>query len=283
MARKILTRDIRGFRKPAKPVIDFTHPLSLGRSLCAPLGDSLAKGVKEIVSGWNGTYDLSTVAYAPSHHGGMATLFNGTLQSAVFPVPASYQSSSYGTWSTWVKSSVTANYYIILSRADQTSSQNGIVLFMDNGTGNLRVQIRGGGGTVVDISAGPSLGDGKWHNVVITFSPSGGPTTLYVDGASIATANASGAWGFVSTSFIVAQALDPFWGQFNGAQDNVNIWDRVLSASEIRALYAEPYAGIYNAGTPYFVGTATAPSTTPWQSLVQDNQPQPDTRVAVAI
>lgn len=271
----------RGIRKPLNPVLDFTHQISRGRVLCIPLGDNATANPKELVAGQQTTVTTGPLALASSHHGGLSTSFNGTFQQISSPSSGTLD-STYGTWTAWIKtSSLSGGFPMILSRAS-SSSTNGVSLFLDGSTAQLRTQIKGAGG-VVDIQGGASLIDGIWHFVALTFSPSGGPATLYVDGVSVATANASGAWSFAANPFLIAGSQDSFWRYFLGSIENINIFSRVLSGSEIRALYAEPYAGIYPVGIPSIVGIAAAASTTPWQSLVQDNQPQPDIRQAVAI
>ena len=87
-------------------------------------------------------------------------------------------------------------------------------------------------GSIQNISGGPNISDDKWHHLAATLDTDG--MKLYVDGNLVASHSAV-------TS---AQSFSGFWriGSFQkttpvGSYDDVIIYNRALSSSEIRQLY----------------------------------------------
>ena len=87
-------------------------------------------------------------------------------------------------------------------------------------------------GSIQNISGGPNISDDKWHHLAATLGTDG--MKLYVDGNLVASHSAV-------TS---AQSFSGFWriGSFQkttpvGSYDDVIIYNRALSSSEIRQLY----------------------------------------------
>jgi len=78
------------------------------------------------------------------------------------------------------------------------------------------------------------VNDGDWHNVIVTYD--GTTTTQYVDGVLDVTATL--VLNTTGTSLVIGNALhDHTQEPFNGALDDVLIYDRVLSTSELRQVY----------------------------------------------
>lgn len=88
-------------------------------------------------------------------------------------------------------------------------------------------------------SAGPDLRDGQFHHVAVTvnrLSSTGG--TLYVDGKAVMTFDPTACPGDLSNAGPLRIGNHPVNGLpcfFNGIIDEVSIYNRVLSASEIQA------------------------------------------------
>jgi hypothetical protein len=105
-----------------------------------------------------------------------------------------------------------------------------------------------------DVSAGVNINrtsdsavtQGSWIHVVVTYDGTGGATamngvTLYSNGASIASTATNNA-GYVAmepdtASVVIGEQHDPASNDFNGSIDDVRIYNRVLTAAEITALY----------------------------------------------
>jgi hypothetical protein len=81
--------------------------------------------------------------------------------------------------------------------------------------------------------------DGKWHHFVATLTGGGGGTiTLYVDGAAVSTTGFNGgAVGTYSNSETIKIAKETTGLNFTGSEDDVRVYNRALSAREVKQLY----------------------------------------------
>ncbi len=119
----------------------------------------------------------------------------------------------------------------------------GYMLFLFNGA--LACQL--GDGTFFNyIGAGPDLRDGAFHHVAVTVdrdSPTGG--NLYVDGAVVRIFNPTNRQGDLSNgqSLLIGRHSGDPGVSFVGLIDEVEFFDRALSASEVQAIRAAGLAG----------------------------------------
>jgi pimeloyl-ACP methyl ester carboxylesterase len=84
--------------------------------------------------------------------------------------------------------------------------------------------------------SGATFNDGLWHLASVTVGSGGGK--LYVDGVQVATGNKTSSDFTWQTGVVIGNHVS--YGAFAGAIDDVQIYNRVLSASEITSLYAAP-------------------------------------------
>jgi hypothetical protein len=90
--------------------------------------------------------------------------------------------------------------------------------------------------TVRAVSPFPAKAGG-WTHLVGVFDAAAGQLRLYVDGRLAATAARTGAWQ-ATGAFTIGRArwngaaVDPFTGQI----DQVQVWQRALTETEVRAL-----------------------------------------------
>jgi len=118
-------------------------------------------------------------------------------------------------------------YEIVFDSAGaRTSSDNSIWWAIDNGTGDWAVN---------DTGAGP-LTVGEWHHAALVQDTSNDEVRVYIDGSLVVTDNGTGPVNTTTSDLGIGSRGDGF-GQFNGAIDDVRIYSRALSASEIQALY----------------------------------------------
>lgn len=117
------------------------------------------------------------------------------------------------------------------------SSVSQVMYYMEYlvGTGQLRIHRRRAPNTDVSITSVLSITDSIWHHVVLTYD--GVTLAGYLDNVAITGASASGngTSGLVSqTSLGAASQL----GNFSRSKiDEVGIWSRVLSISEVNDLW----------------------------------------------
>ncbi len=135
-----------------------------------------------------------------------------------------------------------------ISNKNWSSSGNvGWGIFTQNG-GNFRVNVRGdGGGSTESTTHTPPIRDGNWHHLVVTFDRSS-VVSIYVDGQLYSTDPLTATPGNIDTfsqSYNVNIGQDGTGNYTDGGNaqmvgvmiDDLGIWGRVLSASEVSAIY----------------------------------------------
>ena len=144
----------------------------------------------------------------------------------------------------WVRSSDPGSYAYILSKGASACTA-GSYAFYTGGSGGLIFYIFNGSTYVLSPNAGSAIWDGNWHHVAGTFD--GSYVRLYVDGIAIG----SGTSTSITIGYGLPTTNDLFIGRygttcvprFNGEVDEVEIYNRALSQSEIQALYAAGSVG----------------------------------------
>jgi hypothetical protein len=193
------------------------------------------------------------VTYAPGMVGN-ALSFDGGNGSFVNVPDASSLDSSSGTWDFWVQTTQAGAYVGFVGKHDAVTSYNGITMYIDP-SGLPSAQIKNASQTVTLTGATP-INDGRFHHLALTFQ-SGGVTTLFVDGQPQATATAP-AFSFNPNPLRFGRMFDPFWSPLKGLLDEMQIFDRVLSAAEIQAIVSAGGAGqvkSVSVADPAVVGT----------------------------
>jgi hypothetical protein len=163
---------------------------------------------------------------------GKAFNFDGNRGSFVNVPNASSLNSNTGTWSFWLKTTQTSGFVGLVGKHDASSSVNGITMQLDGG--HARVEVKSGNQTTL-LTGTTTLSDGQWHLMTLTFQ-SGGPVVLYIDGRT-ETSGTAPTFTFNATPLRFGVMLDTFWTPYNGLLDDVQIYNRVLSASEVQAIY----------------------------------------------
>ncbi|GAB3402687.1 hypothetical protein GCM10027515_12720 [Schumannella luteola] len=110
--------------------------------------------------------------------------------------------------------------------------------------GRIGAGIGGGsvstGGTGVDVTV-PSafaVNDGAWHHVVMTRIKSTGAIALYIDGALSGSATGSTSSLTASNVLSIAQLQTKVNGTFTGSLDDIAIYSRALTATEVSSHYS---------------------------------------------
>lgn len=101
-------------------------------------------------------------------------------------------------------------------------------------------------GSPLTFASNAALNDGLWHTVIVTV---GTNTQMYVDGVlQTATAAATGGYNSYTTPFMCIAKVDtgslPTIGRMNGSLDDVRIYNRTLSATEVVVLTKQAQATI---------------------------------------
>jgi hypothetical protein len=125
----------------------------------------------------------------------------------------------------------------------RTSNLNVYTAFVSKGNGSWRVQTSGDGliayaanGAFVDFKSTTRLDDNNWHHVAVTYD--GAFARIYIDGVLENSRGASGTITNTSHPVVIGAMREtgPAGRYLNGDIDEVRIWNKALSASDILAL-----------------------------------------------
>ncbi|MEP0128077.1 MAG: LamG-like jellyroll fold domain-containing protein [Ekhidna sp.] len=126
---------------------------------------------------------------------------------------------------------MSTNGHSILNKHDGSGSDNGFNFILK--PSNLTVQLKGSGGTSVALnSTSNNLADDAWHHVALTYVL-GGTTKLYIDGVEQDVSNATPNIDFSVEPMRLGKSPDSFWKPFKGFVDEVRVWSKVLSDTEV--------------------------------------------------
>ncbi|MFZ2187077.1 MAG: fused MFS/spermidine synthase [Candidatus Moraniibacteriota bacterium] len=187
---------------------------------------------------------------------GQALNFDGTNDYVNAGAPSVLNSLGDYTISAWIKTSSAANYLVVASKWNQSSS--GYMLMIDS-LGKPEFWSEGlPSSTNYTITGSTAVNDGKWHYIV--GKRDGATIYLYVDGASAATPVAASTETITTTT---PQLIGAYWNGagtpsvwfFSGTIDDVRIYSRALSAVEIQSLYALGDADKVNSSVSQSQGT----------------------------
>jgi hypothetical protein len=222
-----------------------------------------------LVSWWSGEGNAADVAdnnpgtlngnvsFAPGKVG-KAFSFDGNNSSYVNVPDATNLDGNTGTWSFWLKTTQTSGFVGLVGKSDSSGSVNGITMQMDQG--HARVEVKGNGPTTL-LTGTTTLNDGQWHLMTLTFQ-SGGPVVLYVDG-KVEKSDTAVAFTFNPNPLRFGRMTDGFWTAYNGLLDDVQVYNRALSAGEVQALY-NPAAVVPPSGlVDWWTGDGNNPTTAP--------------------
>lgn len=215
-----------------------------------------------LIGHWNFDEATGTQAYDFSGNGNGGTLTNGPTRTAssscalgnclgfdgendyiVVSDPASgvLDPTSEYSLSTWLKYTVTTGYGFIISKSNGGLG-GGYELFRKTGSGAIRFSSCDAAGSCsggyFDIFTPLSYNDGNWHHIAAT-AETNSTAKIYVDGVLV---EESG----TVTQNNIANAFNLFIGArstggsapFNGLIDDVRVYNRALSASEVKQIYS---------------------------------------------
>jgi hypothetical protein len=192
---------------------------------------------------WNGTAGEVVDSSGSSHNG---TAVNGlTPTTGKFGNAGSFGSGKYVdagtinatgtelTMSVWVKPNSFQNNFPYISTLMGEEGGGSSVMSLrlgDAGLANNKPQFSVG--NLVTLSANSGINTGSWYHIVGVYD--GSTTKLYINGVLDATTSTSGTYN-VNTNFAIGKTLD---GRYlDGLMDDVRVYNRALSATEVTELY----------------------------------------------
>jgi hypothetical protein len=217
---------------------------------CAPAPASMiawwkAEGdAKDSQGNHDGTNNGAT--FTPGEVGNAFT-FDGTDDSISIPPSTDWNFGTGDfTFDFWAISNDSIDRMHALSfEPDPTFATNNLDFnFNDSGVG-LFLFWNGGGGNSIQVGNTGDYTNGQWHHFALTRS--GSTFTLYIEGVAVGTANYTGAVdlsggnnNYIGASTGQVTSSRFFW---NGQVDEVEIFNRALSATDVANIYAAGSAG----------------------------------------
>ncbi len=187
---------------------------------------------------------------------GQALNFNGvnsyvaiTNNTSSFPL---YANNTAYSISVWVKGDKQADK-VVWGECNGGPPCNSSTLFglgtdASGNTGKVDLYLTNGVTTPLNdvLSTGVAF-DKSWHHIVWT--DNNGTANLYIDGSKDATSFNYTRPSFSSTSNLIGNQAQSLSQNFNGSIDDVRIYNRVLSATEIQRLYTIGSGSKFNHST----------------------------------
>ena len=165
---------------------------------------------------------------------GGALSFDGVNDGVLVGSKGALDGAADFTLSAWVKTTSTSDGTIIAQRGP---SWDNVFLVRAQGDGRVRFEIYGGG-SQFNIYTTAKVNDGQWHQVIVQREGAAG--RIYIDGALAG--SATGTIRSLSATQSLAIGYDALDGVFfKGAIDDVRVYTRALNASDVTALYQEPF------------------------------------------
>ena len=175
--------------------------------------------------------------------------FNGS-SSKILLADVAYGFTNGVTFNGWVKSSTTGVIQAILARDASTAfprdyrwqiAANNKFEFVRFGSTNNFIEV---------IDSTSNANDGNWHMVTSTFDTTNG-SVIYFDGVSQGT-SANTTANHDATGIPLAFGADLTTGSglytdwFNGTMDEVSLWTRAITASEVTQLFNSGFGMHFN-------------------------------------
>lgn len=171
---------------------------------------------------------------------GNGSVYNGTTSKITLPSVAWGIATNYSLQS-WIKTTIITNTNAQIFCNDSPTLSKRIWQFgLAAGTTSQSIRFIRFDSTntlVTNISGTTQVNDGLWHHVICTFDSAVG-SKVYIDGTSnasdaVTTANGNAA-AVALFGGIDSGSTSAFW---NGTLDEIAIWNRTLSSTEVTSLY----------------------------------------------
>jgi len=144
------------------------------------------------------------------------------------------------TISTWIKTSQTGSWKRIVAKRDPTGGGYWYSLVINDS--RARLELCAG----CNLDSGSIVNDGEWHLIVVTRDRTANMFNMYIDGILENTRTDNGFAfdnGIGSPLEIGKWASESYGGTYAGLIDEVQIFNRALTADEIAAIYNAGSAG----------------------------------------
>ena len=178
---------------------------------------------------------------------GNALRFDGASNYVVVPDTAAldFGASTDFSVSAWIRfqGSTSASSHIVTKHS--SGAVAGWHIVVNDPDGRLGVSLRDASTIILTTDDGPIIADQSWHHIAVTFDRDG-DLTRYVDGVQSGTADDISSVGNIDNAYdlLIGQRHDIQAGTyFNGLVDDVEIYNDILTANEVKFLHERGLAG----------------------------------------
>jgi len=200
-----------------------------------PMDEATGTSVSEVKGSYTGTATGTTVVNGKYSN---SRSFNGTSSDYISVADSSNLSPASITLEVWVKPTAlpaSGAYMGIVDKRDDSGNTAGYALLLYNDGGTQYIYWKAGN-SVTPLSVAYTLEIGKWSQIVITQTVV--TATIYVNGKSVYSSWTSvGSLNNYATSLYIGKMQSGSY--FNGAIDEVQIYNSVLTASSIKSSYIQ--------------------------------------------
>ncbi|HSH02561.1 MAG TPA: LamG-like jellyroll fold domain-containing protein, partial [Anaerolineae bacterium] len=188
---------------------------------------SLTQNDGTIINNATYTTTVPPVSYPNSH----ALSFDATNQYIQASTPATIAGTHSWTVSFWMNYNIVAGRSNIMYMGD-TTSNNGVHWLISGTTAQFGIFF--GGFNSFDLS--PYVG--QWVHVTTRYDNTTNDIQSFLNGSLVATNNAGPFYNQIASDFIIGQGL-PGETNYGGLLDDIRIYDRALSFTEINSIYRD--------------------------------------------
>lgn len=214
-------------------------------------------GTREDAVGTNDLTDVNTVGYATGKRGNAADLENDNNESLSIADGTQSGLDITGSFSIslWIKpESFDENTPLVGKWQHATNNQ--YLLYLEATALGLLTDNSCSGYTYANIVKAHGMATGNWYMATVTYDSSSAVATFYVNATSIGTSTAQTPTN-CSATFYLGDRHNNGVPQFDGLMDEVGIWSKALTVSEVTDLYNG------GAGLPY-----SAPASSVFDSTI---------------
>lgn len=233
-------------------IVDRSHPLSRGLVFCALLAESAGEKVQDYSLNVSpGTLEnMAATEWTASTAGpvGRGLRFDGTNDRVNFGGHTNFNSSDSFSVEVWFRSNIDSTNRTIIGKVN--SSTAGWHMRMVN-TNVIRFILISSGGNYVNSDTVTALsGIENWWHCIGTYDGTGIAAGIktYLNGLLDSSSALSGTVGTTTNADTLFLGFDnePSSGYFSGDIGLARIWNRALSADQVRSLYKDPLGMFVN-------------------------------------
>jgi hypothetical protein len=187
-------------------------------------------------NGNNGTPTNGTVVFGNAGKLGGSATFDGAGEYISVPDSSTIDFAGAITMAAWVYPNNFNNYQCIIC-SDSTSYSRNYAMMLTNGNPNsvfVSFQNSASNGINNAVGISTAVTANAWNHIVVTSV--GTSLTVYLNGFPVGTWNNPGFAG-ISAGSTLHIGSEGGGNNFNGSLDEVGVWNRALSATEVQQLY----------------------------------------------